>query len=140
MGKPKPMQVLKTEGPPAFAFLVEKYGFLGPELEDDGFTYHRPGMHISISSWWGKGETGFTTYVEVSGGEPYRRWHADLGCLYVACDLGPLQAVGLSTGSGHLMRKRIGEHSAALRKVMLRLDGPECFTLMERCHAKPLPD
>lgn len=139
MGKPKPMQVLKTEGPPAFAFLVETHGFLGPELVDDGIVYHRPGLRIEVASWEGKGERGFTTMVVVPNGAPLRM-HADLGCLYVACGLGPLQAVGLSTGSAHVMRKRIGEHSAALRKVMPRLDGPECLVLMGRCHGKPLPD
>lgn len=138
MGKRNPIQVLRDEGPVAFAFLVEFYGFLGPELLGDGFRYHRPDLRVDVCSWEWKGERGFTTAVVVPDGSDFPL-SADLGCLYVACELGPLQSVGGSTGSRHVLRKRIAEHSAALRKVMPRLDGPECHVLLRRCHGRLLP-
>ncbi|MFD4676517.1 hypothetical protein ACFWNN_42825 [Lentzea sp. NPDC058450] len=136
MPKPTPVQVLRDEGPPAFAFLVERHDFLGPELVDDGFLFHRPDLRISVSSWAWKGERGFTTTVSL----PDLAMSADLSCLYVACGLGPAQAVGGSTGTAHVVRKRIAEHAAALGRVVVRLDGPERIDLVRRCRGRSLPD
>ncbi|MGI5503033.1 hypothetical protein [Lentzea sp. CA-135723] len=136
MPKPTPVQVLRDEGLPAFAFLVERHDFLGPELVEDGFLFHRPDLRVSVTSWTWNGERGFTTRVSL----PDVVMSADLGCLYVACGLGPLQAVGGSTGTAHVVRKRIAEHAAALRPVMRRLDGPERVELVRRCRGRLLPD
>lgn len=134
--KYSPVELLQAEGPPAFLFLVEKYGFTGPEHIVDGLQYERSGLKIEIRVWAHHHEAGFTTMVS---------WHeqrvwGDLGCLYVACGLGPLQAVPDQMGGAHTVRKRITQHSDALRKVMPHLDGPGCVDLLRRCKQRLLPE
>ncbi|MGW6933338.1 hypothetical protein ACWGE0_25000 [Lentzea sp. NPDC054927] len=125
MGKRSPAHVLWTEGPPAFSFLVDQHGFTGPHtIEPEGFhqhgglRYERGNLSIEIDVWSGNGgERGVSTTVwvrELSAS-------AELSALYVAYGLGPERDVPDGGGSGHVVRKRIGEHSAALRKVVPHL-------------------
>jgi hypothetical protein len=121
MGKRSPAHVLWTEGPAAFAFLVEKYGFTGPlTIEPKGYhqhgglRYERGKLSIDIDVWsWHGGERGVSTTVWVRERSAY----VGLGDLYAALGLGPERDVPIGGGSGHVVRKRITEQSAALRKV-----------------------
>ena len=125
MGKRSSAHVLWTEGPAAFSFLVDEHGFTGPHtiepsgyLEHGGLRYERGKLSIEINVWSGYGpDRGVSTTVWVRERSAY----ADLRALYVACGLGPERDVPDGGGSGHVVRKRIGEQSAALRKVVPHL-------------------
>ncbi|KOV76754.1 hypothetical protein [Nocardia sp. NRRL S-836] len=52
--------------------------------------------------------------------------------LYAGLGLGPLQAVPDTVGGGHTVRKRIAEHSAALRAVMPHLDVPDVAAVLRK--------
>jgi hypothetical protein len=125
MGKRSPAHVLWTEGPAAFAFLVEKYGFTGPcTIEPEryhhhgGLRYERGKLSVEIKVWSGYGgERGVSTTVWVRELSAY----AELGDLYAAHGLGPARDVPDGGGSGHVVRKRVSEQSAALRKVVPHL-------------------
>jgi hypothetical protein len=135
-----PREAIWEEGPTAFAFLVDEWGFQGPERTDAGLAYHRPGLHISVEFWEWKNEAGFTTTVR-GGADPHgRERSASLGCLYVACGLGPLQAVPEVAGSHHTISKRIDQHSSVLRRVVPHLCSPAAADLLRRCHGRELPD
>lgn len=121
--------MLWTEGPAAFAFLVEKYGFTGPlTIEPEGYhqhgglRYERGKLSIEIDVWsWHGGERGVSTTVWV------RELSASvsLGDLYADLGLGSERDVPEGGGSGHVVRKRITEQSAALRKVAPHLEKVE---------------
>lgn len=67
-----------------------------------------------MSVWsWHQGERRVSTHVQIH--EPFVR--VGLGVLFEACGLGPERDVPDGGGSGHVVRKRIGEHAVALRKV-----------------------
>lgn len=132
------VELIWTEGPAAFGFLVEELGFDGPERTHEGLVYRRAELRVEINHWYFKNETGFSTTV-VEAVEEARRW-ASLGCLYVACGLGPLQAVPENSGGGHTIRKRVVQHANALRQVIPRLLGPERGCLLRRCHRRELPE
>ncbi|MET9626318.1 hypothetical protein ABZX92_02545 [Lentzea sp. NPDC006480] len=129
MGKRSPAHVLWTEGPAAFSFLVEKYGFSGPHVvephghqDHGGLRYEKPNLLISIGVWsWHQGERGITTKVRM-----YRPdVDAHLGAVYAMLGLGPERDVPAGGGSGHVVRKRIGEHAAVLREVVPLLENPD---------------
>ncbi|MFS8102024.1 hypothetical protein LFM09_33340 [Lentzea alba] len=117
--------MLWTEGPATFSFLVDTYGFTGPHtVEPSGFhahgglRYERGILSIEICVWSGHGgEQGVSTKVWVRERSAY----AGLSALYVAHGLGSERDVPDGGGSGHVVRKRIGEQSAALRKVVPHL-------------------
>lgn len=129
MGKRSPAHVLWTEGPAAFSFLVAKYGFTGPQViepegyhDHGGLRYARPNLCISIKVWsWYQGERGISTYVRMD------RPNVDesLGVVYEMLGLGPERDVPDGGGSGHVVRKRIGQHAAVLRKVLPLLENPD---------------
>ena len=97
---------------------------MGPERTDEGIAYHRPGLHVTVELWAWKNEAGFTTSVRgVDRLTGAQHW-ASLGCLYVACGLGPLQHVPENAGGGQTISKRLTQHAGALRRVMPYLDGP----------------
>jgi hypothetical protein len=129
MGKRSPAHVLWTEGPAAFSFLVDEYGFTGPVVvephgyhDHGGLRYERADLCVSTRVWsWYQGERGVSTRVELR--EPPCR--ADLGELYEALGLGLKRDVPDRGGSGHVLRKRIGEQAAALREVVPFLENPD---------------
>ncbi len=88
-----PREVIWQEGPPAFAFLGERWGFAGPERTGDGLAYHRLGLHIRIEYLAWKNEAEFSTRLAGGAGPGGRERRASLGCLYVACGLGAAQDV-----------------------------------------------
>ena len=122
-----------SDGPPAFSFLVDPCGFEGPETTSDGLRYRRGDLTVEVSSWSRHHEAGFDTIVavEARGDEPRRS--ASLDSLYVACGLGPAQDVPTGGGSRATIRKRIDQHSRALRALMPHLDGPDLPELLRRC-------
>jgi hypothetical protein len=133
-----PRETIWERGRSAFAFLVQEWGFEEPERTDNGLLYHRPGLHISVEYWAWKNEAGFTTTVhgvDLDG----RQRRALLGCLYVACGLGPLQAVPEDAGTQHTINKRIAQHANALRRVMPYLHDPAAGNLLSRCQGRQLP-
>jgi hypothetical protein len=135
MGKRRsPEDQIRDDAPAAFAFLLDERGFLGPERLEDGVAYHRPDLHVSVTFWAWKNETGFETTVWDETDSQGQRHRASLSCLYVACGLGPPQAVPSQGTSGYVIAKRIGQHSDALRRVMPYLDGPDAASLFRRCH------
>ena len=123
-------ETIRREGPSEFAFLVDEWGFLGPERTDDGLAYHRSGLHISIGFWAWKNEQGFDTRLSTVDRDGKER-SASLTDLYVACGLGPPQAVpeGASSGSHHLIVKRLQQHPSALRALLPHIQGPEAQQL-----------
>ena len=133
-------ETLWEQGPSAFAFLTQGWGFTGPERTDNGIAYHRPGLHVTVESWEWKNEAGFSTSVRgvdrLTGAE---HW-ASLACLYGACGLGPLQHVPETAGAGHTISRRITQHAGALRRVVPYLDGPMVTELLRRCQGRLLPD
>jgi hypothetical protein len=135
-----PRETLLEHGPRAFAFLAQEWGFTGPEHTDQGIAYHRPNLHVTVELWAWKNEAGFTTSVwGVDRRTGAQHW-ASLGCLYVACGLGPLQHVPETAGGGHAISKRIAQHAGALRRVMPYLTGPSVAELLRRCQGRLLPD
>jgi hypothetical protein len=134
-----PVETLWERGPAAFAFLVEEWGFDGPERTGAGIAYHRPDLHVTVELWAWKHEAGFSTGVV--GVDPGGARHsAELDCLYVACGLGPLQHVPGNAGGGHTIAKRVAQHAAALRRVLPHLTGPGGHDLLRRCQGRLLPD
>ena len=135
-----PSETSWEEGPNAFRNLAQDWGFTGPERTNAGIAYHRPELHVTIELWAWKNEAGFTTHVcgvdRVTGVEH----SASLGCLYVACGLGPLQHVPETAGGGHTISKRIAQHAAALQRLMPYLDGPAVAELLRRCQGRLLPE
>lgn len=134
-----PVELMWAEGPSFFGFLIDEWGFTGPERTDGGLAYRRPGLHVDIELWEWKHETGFTTMIRGGTDSPERWWGASLGCLYVACGMGTLQAVPEGAWSQHTILKRMGQHSHALRRVMPYLDGPRALDLLRWCHGRELP-
>jgi hypothetical protein len=116
------------DGPSAFAFLVDDWDFLGPELVESGLAYHRVGLHIHFEAWEWRHEAGISTRVNDGNGRS-----APLDCLYVACGLGPAQGVPENWSSLFSVRKRISQHAAALRKVVPFLVAPTAAELLSRC-------
>jgi hypothetical protein len=141
MGKhPNPRETIWDQGPSAFAFLLDQWGFEGPERTEEGIAYHRSDLHVTVELWAWRNEAGFTTMVRgVDQRSGVQHW-ASLGCLYVACGLGPLQHVPENAGGGHTISKRITQHAGALRRVMPDLDGPMMADLLRRCQGRLLPD
>lgn len=115
-----PVAVIRAEAPLALSFLVESWGFAGPERTDGGVAYHRPGLHVEMEYWAWKNERGFTTTL-IWTGEDAAAQRARLGEVYVARGLGTAQDVPESAGSLHVIRKRIGQHAAALGTLMPHL-------------------
>jgi hypothetical protein len=135
-----PRQTIWEQGPNAFAFLLKEWGFEGPERTDEGIAYHRPDLHVTVERWAWKNEAGFTTEVRGMDRRTGAQHWASLGCLYVACGLGPLQHVPETVGGGHTISKRIAQHAGALRRVMPYLNGPTVAELLRRCQGRLLPD
>jgi hypothetical protein len=133
--RPPPEETLKLEGPVAFAFLVDEFGFDGPEFVDDGLIYYRADLSVQISNWIWNRETGFSTTILGRPDAEGRRRSAGLDCLYVACGLGPPQDVPETTSSTHhVTSKRIAQHSAALRALLPHLDDDARLAdLIRRC-------
>jgi hypothetical protein len=116
-----PVAVIWAVAPPALRFLADDFGFTGPEHTADGVGYHRPGLHVDMGLWAWKNERGFTTALTRvrQDGTLQRR---SLGMLYIACGLGPASAAPEGAGTLYVIRKRIGQHAAALRVLVTRLD------------------
>ena len=122
----------------AFAFLTHDWDFEQPERTDGGLVYHRPGLHISIKYWAWKNEQGFATTIRGVDPEGWER-SASLGCLYVACGLGPPQAVPEGAGTAHTITKRLAQHASALRQIMPHLQDSAIATQLKRCQGRDLP-
>jgi hypothetical protein len=127
-----PVQVIWDEAPWALSFLIDECGFAGPELTADGVAYHRPGLHICMEYWSWKNEHGFTTTLAQVGSDG-TEVRAALGMLYAACGLGPARDVPEGAGTLYVIRKRIGQHAAALRRLVPYLDGGDADALFRRC-------
>jgi hypothetical protein len=135
-----PRETIWEQGPSAFAFLVEEWGFTGPERTDQGIADHRPKLHVTVEHWAWRHEAGFATTVQGVDRRTGTEHTASLGCLYVACGLGPLQHVPETAGGSHTISKRIAQHAGALQRVMPYLDGPSGAELLRRCQRRLLPD
>jgi hypothetical protein len=68
-----PRQTIWEQGPSAFAFLPQEWGFEGPERTDEGIAYHRPDLHVTVELWAWKNEAGFTTSVRGVDRRSHRR-------------------------------------------------------------------
>jgi hypothetical protein len=100
-----PRETIWEQGPSAFAFLVEEWGFTGPERTDQGIADHRPKLHVTVEHWAWRHEAGFATTVQGVDRRTGTEHTASLGCLYVACGLGPLQHVPETAGGSHTISK-----------------------------------
>ena len=127
-----PVHVIWDEAPRALSFLIDKCGFAGPELTADGVAYHRPGLPVCMGYWSWKNERGFsTTLAQVSSDGTDVR--AALGMLYAAYGLGPARDVPEGAGTLYVIRNRIGQHAAALRRLVPYLDSGDADALFRRC-------
>jgi len=134
-----PVAVIWAEAPPALRFLTEDRRFSGPERIADGVAYHRPGLHIEMCFWAWKNECGFTTTLTRVGPNG-RQQRESLGALYAASGLGPASAAPEGAGTLYVIRKRIGQHTAALRSLLASLDTRDADALFAACGRKhPLP-
>lgn len=125
--------------PQVFAFLGERWGFEGPERTSQGVAYHRAGLHITIEFLAWNHEAEFLTRLSMTDADG-QELQASLGCLYLASGAGSAAAVPTSAPSaGHTITKRIGQHAAALRRVMPQLDGSGAADLFRRCQRRDLP-
>jgi hypothetical protein len=128
-----PVHVIWDEAPRALSFLTDTCGFTGLELTAGGVAYHRPGLHVCMEYWFWKNEHGFTTtlaQVSSDGTEV----PAALDVLYAACGLGPARDVPEGAGTLYVIRKRIGQHAAALSRLMPHLDSGDADGLFRRCN------
>ncbi len=92
-------------------------------------TQHLAGRRALVA----EGEAGFSTKIRPAADGDLPGQFAELDCLYTACGLGLLHYVPGTTGSRHTVRKRIGQHSAALRALMPHLTEPTVRHLLRRC-------
>jgi len=131
--------VIWAEAPLALRFLTEDGRFTGPERIADGVAYHRPGLHVEMYFWAWKNERGFTTTltrVALDG----KQQRESLGVLYAASGLGPASAAPEGAGTLYVIRKRIGQHAAALRSLLAFLDAGNADALFAACGRKhPVP-
>jgi hypothetical protein len=130
-----PVAVIWAEASQALSFLTDDCGFAGPERTADGVAYHRLGLHVEMTYWAWKNERGFTTTLTLTGPDGTLQ-RESLGVLYAASGLGPAQAVPEGAGTMYVIRKRIGQHSAALRALLPFLDGTDVAALFEVCSRK----
>jgi hypothetical protein len=132
-----PEETFRREVGDAFAFLIERAGFCGPESTENrtgGFQvgFHRPELHIKVNYWPGREATVSTT-VERGGADDATAPYAYLACLYVVARCGPAQHVPESAPTPPVMLKRVHEHAAALRRLLPILLTPGADELFVRC-------
>jgi hypothetical protein len=77
--------------------------------------------------WAWKNERGFTTTLTRVGLDGTQQ-HASLGRLYAASGLGPASHAPEGAGTLYVIRKRIGQHTAALRALIACLDAGDAET------------
>jgi hypothetical protein len=134
-----PVAVIWAEAPLALRFLTEERRFTGPERIAAGIAYHRPGLHVEMCFWAWKNECGFTTTLTRVGPDGTQQ-RERLGALYAASGLGPANAAPEGAGTLHVIRKRIGQHTAALRSLLAFLDAGDADALFAACGRKrPVP-
>jgi hypothetical protein len=132
VSRSSPVAVIWWEAPLALSFLAEDWGFTGPQNTVEGVAYHRPGLHVDMGFWAWKNECGFTTTLALVSRDG-KQLRASLGALYAASGLGSASAAPEGAGTLYVIRKRIGQHAAALRALMACLDGGDLSALFEAC-------
>jgi hypothetical protein len=130
-----PVAVIWAEAPLALRFLTEDRRFTGPERIPGGVAYNRPGLHVEMGFWAWKNECGFTTTLTRVGPDGRQQREA-LGALYAASRLGPAGAAPEGGGTLYVIRKRIGQHAAALRPLLAFLDAGDADALFASCGRK----
>ncbi len=133
--------VICVEAPGELSFLTEDFGFRGPERTEEGLAYHHPGLHVDMGTWTWKNERGFTTTLARVGRHGTEQ-RASLSELYAASGLGTASAVPEGAGTLFVIRKRIAQHSAALRALMAQLNEDDIDALLGRVdrQARTVPD
>jgi hypothetical protein len=134
-----PIAVIWAEAPPALRFLTQDWQFIGPEHTADGVAYHRPGLHVEMGFWGWKNECGFTTTLTRADRDGTQH-RASLGALYAAAGVGPASTAPEGAGTLYVIRKRIGQHTAALRALLASFDAGDADTLFAACgrmHPRP---
>jgi hypothetical protein len=127
-----PSDVIRAEAPAVLRFLAEDWGFTGPELTDDGIAFHRSGLHVHMGFWSWKNESGFLTTLTQTGTDG-TELRAGLGELYAACGVGTAHDVPEGAGTVYVIRKRIGQHATALRKLLPYFDDTDTDALFRSC-------
>jgi len=129
-----------------FAFLVTEAGFTGPHpttgaFEEDRVQYQRNDLRIEIGYYALREPEVATTVWKLTpdGGPGAHPQHADLCCLYVACECGPPQDVPGTAPNPRTMVKRLHQHAAALQRVLPLLDTDHIDELLRRCSGRQLP-
>jgi hypothetical protein len=136
-----PVDFIGAEAPLALSFLIEDWGFCGPERTDEGVAYHRPGLHVEMGAWSWKNERGFTTTLALIGRDGKQR-RSSLGVLHAASGLGAPSAAPEVAGTLYVIGKRIRQHAAALRALLAYLDEGDADALFEQYsgQSSTLPD
>ena len=138
MGKrPGPVEIIWRTGEVEFAFLVQQWGFDGPEHAEDGIAYHHPDMHIELAIWAWKNEAGLTTGIRRRNRATGAMEEAGLECLYLAAGLGPAQDVPENVGGGRSIAKRVAQQARAVQRLLPLLNRPGGEELMSRCRPGP---
>jgi hypothetical protein len=116
-----------------FAFLVDDFGFAGPEQIEHGLLFRGTGYWIEVWHLGGLEPEVTTLVVQVApdGGRACRAWLEDL---YVASGLGPAQSVPGSAPTRLTVLKRVRQHATALRRLLPRLLTAEGTQLITSCH------
>lgn len=132
--RPDPLEIVRRDGGRALAYLLD-FGFVGPELTENGIAYHRPGLHIEMCYYDWKHEREVSTSISLGGPRAFAR----LGCLYVACGCGPIQDIAGSAHTRLAVAKRVSQHAEGVRRVLPNLLSADVDELVLRCNGRDLP-
>jgi hypothetical protein len=108
-------------------FLLTEHDFAGPEQQEispasgmllPSVTYSSPSL--TVRTYLEEASASDPSYVETRlvRGVDAERVTADLGEVYVAAGLGPVQHVGSSVRTMQAMAKSVASHGVALRQVI----------------------
>ncbi|WP_314253530.1 hypothetical protein [Streptomyces sp. DSM 40907] len=126
----------------AFSFLHEEAGFAHPEATEilpfsgTALFFRGPGLDVEVQLYDGR-EPEVVTSLAVVGPDGVRGRWAGLDTLYVAAGCGPAQDLPGQASNRRSTLKRVGQHAAALRRLMSRQPAPELGRLITRLTALP---
>ncbi len=129
--------IFQKEVEEAFGFLVQDFGFLGPEIRASGvlvetLVYHSSDISVTVD--YDDREHYAVTGISGMAGGNYMR--AGLSCLYVEGGLGPAQHIKYRATTSHSLKKALLSQGTALRKILPLLSGSERNSLLSGCHAR----
>jgi hypothetical protein len=122
--------VVHAEAPERFRFLIDEFGYDGPEITSDGLAYFGR-MRIHVRAHSGR-EPEVSTLLTLSDGS---RW-ARLSNVYVHLGLGPAQDVPEGASSDRVGLLRLDAQAAALARLIREADPGAIEQAVVACHAR----